>query len=47
MCGLKSEVMQKQLLSEVALTLKRAVEIAQGIEAVEQHTQQLKAEAVV
>ena len=46
-CGLKSEVMQKRLLSEVDLTLKRAVEIAQGIEAAEQHTQQLKTEAVV
>ena len=38
MCGLKSEVMQKRLLSEVDLTLKRAIEIAQGIEAAEQHT---------
>ena len=46
-CGLKSEVMQKRLLSKVDLTLKQAVEIAQGIEAAEQHTQQLKTEAVV
>ena len=46
-CGLKSEVMQKRLLSEVDLTLKCAIEIAQGIEAAEQHTQQLKAEAVI
>ena len=37
-CGLKSEVMQKRLLSEVDLTLKCAIEIAQGIEAAEQHT---------
>ena len=47
MCGLKSEVMQKRFLSEVELTLKRAVEIAHSIEAAEQHTQQLKTEAVV
>ena len=46
-CRLKSKVMQKRLLSEVDLTLKRAVEIAQGIEVAEQHTQQLKTEAVV
>ena len=46
-CGLKSEVMQKRLLSEVYLTLKRAIEIVQGIEAAEQHAQQLKAEAVI
>ena len=46
-CELKSEVMQKHLLSEVDLTLKQAIEIAQGIEAAEQHTQQLIAEAVI
>ena len=46
-CGLKSEVTQKRLLSETNLTLNRAVEIAQGIEAAEQHTQQLKSEAVI
>ena len=45
--GLKSEVMQKRLLSEVDLMLKCAIEIAQGIEAAEQHIQQLKAEAVI
>ena len=37
-CGLKSEVIQKRLLSEVDLTFKRAVDIAQAIEAAEQHT---------
>ena len=41
----KSEVTQKRLLSETNLT--RAVKIAQGIEAVEQHTQQLKSEVVI
>ena len=46
-CRLRSEVMQKRLLSEVNLSFNRAVEIAQGIEAAEQHTQQLKAEAAV
>ena len=46
-CGFKSEVMQKHLLSKVDLNLKRAVEIAQGIEVAEQHTQQLKTEAVI
>ena len=44
-CGLKSEVTQKRLLSETNLTLNRTVEIAQGIEAAEQHTQQLMSEA--
>lgn len=38
-CELKSGVMQKCLLPEVDLTLHRAVEIAQGIEVAEQHTQ--------
>ena len=38
---------QKHLLSETNLTLNQAVEIAQGIEAVEQHTQQLMSEAII
>ena len=38
---------QKCLLSETNLTLNRAVEIAQGIEVAQQHTQQLKSEAVI
>ena len=46
-CGLKSEVMQKRLLPEVDLMLKHAIEIAQGIEAAELHTQQLKGEVVI
>ena len=46
-CGLKSEVTQKRLLSETNLTLNRAVEIAQSIEAAEQHTQHWKSEAVI
>ena len=46
-CGLKSEVMQKHMLSAVDLTLKRVVEIAQAIEAAEHHDQQLKMEAAV
>ena len=45
--GLRSEVMQKRLLSEVDLSFNRADKIAQGIEAAEQHTQKLKAEAAV
>ena len=39
-CGLKSDVIQKRLLSEADLTFNRAVDIAQAIEAAEQHTQQ-------
>ena len=46
MCGLKSKVNQKCLLSETNLTLNQAVDIA-GIKAVEQHTQQLMSEAVI
>ena len=38
---------EKHLLSETNLTLNQAVEIAQGIKAAEQHTQQLKSEAVI
>ena len=40
-------MIQKHLLSEVDLTLKRAVEIAQAIEAAEHHTEQVKTEAAV
>ena len=46
-CGLRSVVMQKHVLFEVDSTLKQAIEIVQGIEAAKQHTQQLKAEAVI
>ena len=41
-CGLKSEATQKRLLSEPNLTLKRAIEVAQSMEAAERNTQQLK-----
>lgn len=42
-----TEKCQKCLLSEVNLTFKRAVDIAQVIEVVEQHMQQLKNKAAV
>ena len=41
-CGLRSENIQKRLLSEADLTLARAVEIAQGMEAAHQNTQLMK-----
>ena len=41
-CGLRSENIQKRLLSEADLTLTRAVEIAQGMEAAHQNTQLMK-----
>ena len=41
-CGLKSEATQKRLLSEPNLTPKRAIEVAQSMEAAERNTQQLK-----
>ncbi|MDD9817031.1 MAG: reverse transcriptase domain-containing protein, partial [Gammaproteobacteria bacterium] len=41
-CGLKSEATQRRLLSEPDLTLKRAIEVAQSMEAAERNTQQLK-----
>ena len=47
MCRLKSKVTQKHLLSETDLILNQAVEIAQGIKAAEQHTQQLKSEVAI
>ena len=36
-CGLLSETIQRALLSEVDLTLKLAVEVAQGMEAAHKH----------
>ena len=42
-CGLCSEATQKWLLTKAELTFARAVEIAQGIEAVERDTIQLHA----
>lgn len=41
-CGLRSESIQRKLLAEVDLTLKRAVELAQGMEAAERNARALK-----
>ena len=41
-CGLHSESTQKRLLSEAGLTLTRAVEIAQSMEAAHKNAQALK-----
>ena len=41
-CGLRSESIQRKLLAEVDLTLKRAVELAQGMEAAERNAKALK-----
>ena len=41
-CGLRSENIQKRLSSEADLTLARAIEIAQGMEAAHQNTQLMK-----
>ena len=41
-CGLKSESTQKRLLAETELTLAKAVEIAQSMEAADHNAQQLK-----
>ena len=43
-CGIRSENTQKRLLAEAELTLKRAVEIAVGMEAAEKTTKSLKEE---
>ena len=42
-CGLLSEPIQRALLSEVDLTLKRAFQVAQGMEAAHKNAQSLKA----
>ena len=42
MCGLKHEPTQKQLLSESSLSLARAIEIAQSMEAAERNSIKLK-----
>ena len=44
-CGLRSENTQKRLLCEANLTLARAVELAQGMEAAHQNTQFMKGKA--
>ena len=41
-CGLRHEAMQKRLLTESKLTLTKAIEIAQSLEAAEQNSQQIK-----
>ena len=41
-CGLRSESIQRKLLAEVDLTLKRTVELAQGMEAAERNAKALK-----
>ena len=41
-CGLRSETTQKQLLTKAELTLQRAVEVAQAIEAAEKKSEQFK-----
>ena len=44
-CGLRSENIQKRLLTKADLTLARAVELAQGMEAAHQNTQLMKGKA--
>ena len=44
-CGIRSESLQKRLLAEAELTLKKAVKIAVGMEAAEKTTKSLKEEA--
>ena len=41
-CGLRSETTQKQLLTKAELPLKRAVQIAQAIEAADKKSEQFK-----
>ena len=41
-CGLRSESIQKSLLADAELTLKRAIEVALGMEAAEKTTKSLK-----
>lgn len=41
-CGLQCEAMQRRLLSEVDLTLKKAMELAQGMEAAASNTRSIK-----
>ena len=42
MRGLRSEMTQKRLLDEPKLTLEKALEVAQGIEAAVRHSQAIK-----
>lgn len=41
-CGLKNAAIQRRLLSEANLTIARAMEIAQGMEAAEHSTKKLQ-----
>jgi len=41
-CGLRNESIQKRLLAETELTLKKTMEIAQGMEAADRNAQRLK-----
>ena len=41
-CGLRHEATQKRLLTEPKLTLTKAIEIAQSLEAAEQNSQKIK-----
>ena len=45
-CGLRNEGIQRRLLAEAKLTLARALEIAQGMEAAERNAQSLKGSEV-
>ena len=42
LCGLQNDTIQKKVLSEVDLTLARAMEIVQGMEAAEKNARSLK-----
>ena len=41
-CGLRNDQMQKRLLTELDLTLEKALQIAQGMEAADYSTKALK-----
>ena len=45
MCGVRSEALQKKLLTEADLTMTRAQEIGQGMECADQGARDLKGEA--
>ena len=46
MCGVRSEALQKNLLTEADLTIKRAQEIAQSMESADGNSKNLKGDAV-
>ena len=45
-CGVRSEALQKKLLTEAELTIKRAQEIAQSMESADRNSKDLKGDAV-